>query len=53
MYHIQAFSYAADLDSLFAEIFRVLKPGSKISFADWFLLPGFDPKNKDHQYLLS
>jgi sterol 24-C-methyltransferase len=48
MYHIQAFSYALDLDFLLAEIYRVLKPGAKISFLDWFLLEKFDKTDKEH-----
>jgi sterol 24-C-methyltransferase len=48
MYHIQAFSYCRDLDFLLSEIYRVLKPGSKISFLDWFLLEKFDKGNPEH-----
>lgn len=51
-YHVQALTYATDLDALFAELFRVLKPGAKVSFLDWFMLDAFDDSNAVHQDLL-
>eukprot|EP00547_Thalassionema_nitzschioides_P009466 CAMPEP_0194229180 /NCGR_PEP_ID=MMETSP0156-20130528/43752_1 /TAXON_ID=33649 /ORGANISM="Thalassionema nitzschioides, Strain L26-B" /LENGTH=386 /DNA_ID=CAMNT_0038961719 /DNA_START=35 /DNA_END=1195 /DNA_ORIENTATION=+ len=51
-YHVQALTYAQDLDKLFAELFRVVKPGAKISFLDWFILDAFDESNKEHADLL-
>lgn len=50
LYHVQALTYAEDLNKLFAEMFRVLKPGAKISFLDWFELPAYnhsDPKQRE------
>lgn len=34
----QALTYAKDLVALLKEMNRVLKPGAKISFLDWFKL---------------
>jgi len=51
-YHVQALTYANDLDALFAELFRVLKPGSKVSFLDWFMLDAFDEQDPYHRELL-
>jgi sterol 24-C-methyltransferase len=51
-YHVQALTYARDLDALFAELARVLKPGAKVSFLDWFQLDAYDARNKTHASLL-
>lgn len=52
-YQIQALSLCKDLPALFSEIFRVLKPGSKISLLDWVSLPAYDPKDPEHAELMS
>lgn len=52
LYHVQALTYAEDLVKLFKEMNRVLKPGAKISFLDWFALPAYQPEDPHHQKLL-
>jgi len=52
LYHVQALTYAQDLKALLAEMHRVLKPGAKISFLDWFKLDKYDAGDKHHQKLL-
>jgi len=52
LYHVQALTYAESLPKLFAEMHRILKPGAKISFLDWFALPAFKPEDTHHQHLL-
>ena len=53
VYHIQALSYSADRKFTLGEIHRVLKPGGRISFLDWFLKDTFDYNNKEHVRLLN
>jgi sterol 24-C-methyltransferase len=52
LYQVQALTYAKDKVALFREMYRVLKPGSKISFLDWVRLDAFDPTDAHHQQLL-
>eukprot|EP00929_Paragymnodinium_shiwhaense_P005907 TRINITY_DN1084_c0_g1_i1.p1 TRINITY_DN1084_c0_g1~~TRINITY_DN1084_c0_g1_i1.p1 ORF type:complete len:409 (+),score=83.22 TRINITY_DN1084_c0_g1_i1:110-1228(+) len=52
LYHVQALTYAKDLRALLREMYRVVKPGAKISFLDWFKLPNYDGNNATHQKLL-
>jgi len=52
LYHVQALTYAEDLVKLFKEMNRILKPGAKISFLDWFALPAYKPEDPHHQKLL-
>ncbi|KAL4763621.1 class I SAM-dependent methyltransferase [Aspergillus foveolatus] len=51
-YQIQALSLCKDLPALFREIYRVLKPGARISLLDWVSLPGYDPSNAEHAELM-
>ena len=44
-YEIQALTYAKDVVAVFGEIFRVLRPGARLSYLDWVLLPGYDESN--------
>jgi len=53
LYHVQALTYAKDLPALLKDMHRVLKPGAKISFLDWFKLPGYDPTDGHHRKLLA
>merc|ERR1712137_730518 len=52
LYHVQALTYAKDLPALLREMYRVVKPGAKISFLDWFRLPNYNPEDAHHQKLL-
>jgi len=52
LYHVQALTYAEDLVKLLKEMNRVLKPGAKISFLDWFALKNFKPDDTYHKKLL-
>lgn len=52
LYQIQVLTYAKDKEKLFAEMFRVLKPGGKISFLDWVQLDNYDSTNEHHRDLL-
>ncbi|KAL1845764.1 hypothetical protein Plec18167_004997 [Paecilomyces lecythidis] len=51
-YQIQALSLCKDITALFREIFRVVKPGAKISLLDWVSLPAYDPQNPEHAELM-
>ncbi|KAL4957073.1 S-adenosyl-L-methionine-dependent methyltransferase [Aspergillus filifer] len=51
-YQIQALSLCKDLGALFHEIYRVVKPGSRISLLDWVSLPGYDPSNAEQAELM-
>jgi len=54
LYEVQAFSYirGGNFDPLFKELFRVLKPGGKLSFLEWVSLPKYDNDNPEHKELL-
>jgi sterol 24-C-methyltransferase len=52
VYQIQVFSLSKNLEKLFQEIHRVLKPGAKLSCLDWVRLPKYDPKNPEHAALM-
>jgi len=52
LYHVQALTYAKDLPALLRDMHRVLKPGAKMSFLDWFKLPAYNPDNPHHKKLL-
>jgi sterol 24-C-methyltransferase len=52
MYHVQALTYVQDLDVFLKELSRVLKPGAKISFLDWFRLESYQPEDPYHRKLL-
>lgn len=51
-YQIQALSLCKDLGALFREIYRVTKPGARISLLDWVSLPGYDSANEEHAELM-
>ena len=49
---VQVLTYTVEPLKLFREIFRVLRPGAKISFLDWVQLPNFNASDVRHQELL-
>ncbi|KAI9036991.1 class I SAM-dependent methyltransferase [Aspergillus affinis] len=51
-YQIQALSLCKDLPGLFSEVFRVVKPGAKISLLDWVSFPEYDASNPEHAELM-
>ena len=51
-YQIQVLSLCPDLTKLFKELFRVLKPGARLSLLDWVSLPDYDPRNPEHAGLM-
>jgi sterol 24-C-methyltransferase len=52
VYGVQPFTYARDLESVFSEIYRVLKPGGRLVILDCVLLDGFDKSNLKHLQML-
>lgn len=52
IYEVQVLSLSRDLDKLFRELHRILKPGGRISLCEWVRLPGYDPNNPHHAELL-
>lgn len=51
-FQIQALSLCKDLSALFREVYRVVKPGAKVSLLDWVSLPAYDPSNPEHAQLM-
>ncbi|KAM3416014.1 hypothetical protein BST61_g9501 [Cercospora zeina] len=52
-YQIQAFSLAKDHDALCRELFRLLKPGARLSLLDWVSLEAYNPNNAHHTQLMT
>ncbi|KAK5691049.1 hypothetical protein LTR97_011701 [Elasticomyces elasticus] len=51
-YQVQAFSLCKDLPKLCSEVYRVLKPGSRVSLLDWASLEAYNPEDPHHQELM-
>ncbi|KAJ6144980.1 hypothetical protein N7470_008875 [Penicillium chermesinum] len=51
-YQIQALSLCKDLPALFREVFRIVKPGARISLLDWISLPAYNPTDPEHAELM-
>lgn len=41
-----------DLEKLFRDLYRILKPGGKISLQEWVRLPNFNPNDSYHMELM-
>lgn len=52
IYENQALSLCRDLDKLFQELHRMLKPGGKLSLLEWVRLPDYNPENPHHADLM-
>jgi sterol 24-C-methyltransferase len=52
IYQIQVFSLSKDLEKLFRDIYRMLKPGAKFACLDWVHLDKYDAKNPEHAALM-
>lgn len=52
IYQIQVFSLSKNLEKLFKEIYRVLKPGAKLACLDWVRLKKYNPENPHHANLM-
>jgi len=52
LYQIQVITYAKDKKALFSEMFRVLKPGGRLSFLDWVKFDNYDEKSDHHQKIM-
>jgi sterol 24-C-methyltransferase len=52
LYNIQALTYAISYDKLFSEMFRVMKPGARLSFLDWFVYDKYDETNPVHKDMM-
>lgn len=53
LYQVQVLTYAKDKEALFREMFRVMKPGAKLSFLDWVRLDKYNPNDPHHRHLIS
>ena len=47
-YCIEAACHAPKLEELYAQVFKVLKPGGKFASYEWIKTPLYDPSNPDH-----
>lgn len=47
-YHFEALCHAPDKAAVYAEAFRVLKPGARFAGLQWLMTPKYDPTNKTH-----
>jgi sterol 24-C-methyltransferase len=51
-YQVQAMTYAANLTGVLSEIYRVVKPGAKISILDGVMLDNYKENDPHHRKLL-
>ena len=50
-YHVEAMPHAPDKTAVYAEIFRVLRPGAVFAGYDWCVTPPYDGENPEHRDL--
>lgn len=51
VYQLQATPHTSDKVGVYAEIYRVLKPGGLFASDEWCLTPAYDADNSEHQRL--
>lgn len=51
-YQIQALSLCRDIPNLCAELYRILKPGARLSLLDWVSLDAYNSQDPHHQKLM-
>jgi len=51
-YQFEAVEHAPDKKVVYAEIFRVLKPGGLFVGFEWCVTPKYDPENKEHKDII-
>ncbi len=52
LYQVQAFSLCKNLEKLFKELHRILKPGGKLACLDWVRFAAYNPDNTHHAELM-
>ena len=52
IYSVQSLTFCKNLDNLFKEVHRILKPGGIYSILEFLLLENFDENNKYHKKLI-
>ncbi|MEO6026784.1 MAG: methyltransferase domain-containing protein [Candidatus Binatia bacterium] len=50
-YAFEALCHAVDLEGVFREVHRVLRPGGTFGFSEWCLTEAFDPRDDAHRAL--
>lgn len=51
-YQIQVFSLSKNLEKLFKDIYRILKPGAKFALLDWVSLDNYNQQDPEHADLM-
>ncbi len=52
VYEIGAICYSLNLSKLFQEVYRILKPGGRLSLLDICMYEAYDRKNPDHRRMM-
>ena len=50
-YAIEATCHAGDVSRVFAEVYRILKPGGLFAFYEWAMTESYDPSNERHNQI--
>lgn len=51
-YEVQVLSISRDLEKLFRELHRIMKPGARLSLSEWIRLENYNPNNAYHADLM-